>query len=257
MGCRRAHVALSAGSACQVASATTALMQPVRTAITTMTSASAIRQRRNGAYLYDFSIVEAFAEASTEIANLPVSLFVDYANNGDAGQFDTGISAGLRLGKAKKAGSWELTYAYQDLEADAVLGLLTDSDFAVVAPTPRDISSRRPMRSPTRSRPSSAIQWPSGRTAMAWKTVASHMTTTPSSWTWSSSTTRPYHRQETIYNKQLCGSSLPRIKGHAAATNGIHLMVPSTGPNANADWSIHPPMPYREGSHCSPPASRA
>ncbi len=85
----------------------------------------------DGTYLYDYSIVEGFAEASTEVANLPVSLFVDYANNRDAGQFDTGISAGLKLGKAKKAtGSWELAYAYQDLEADAVLGLLADSDFA-------------------------------------------------------------------------------------------------------------------------------
>lgn len=83
-----------------------------------------------GTYRYDFAITEIFAEAKTDITDLPVSLFVDYANNGDAGQFDTGISAGLTLGKAKKTGSWEVGYVYQDLEADAVLGLLTDSDFA-------------------------------------------------------------------------------------------------------------------------------
>jgi hypothetical protein len=81
-------------------------------------------------YLYDFQIVEAFAEASFDVAGLPTALFVDYVNNGDADRFDTGYAAGVRFGKAKKTGSWELGYAYQDLEADAVLGLLTESDFA-------------------------------------------------------------------------------------------------------------------------------
>jgi len=43
---------------------------------------------------------------------------------------DTGYAVGLTVGKAKKQGSWQAGYLWQDLEADAVLGLLTDSDFA-------------------------------------------------------------------------------------------------------------------------------
>ena len=37
---------------------------------------------------------------------------------------------GAKLGKAKGRGTWQAAYQYQDLEKDAVLGLLSDSDFA-------------------------------------------------------------------------------------------------------------------------------
>jgi hypothetical protein len=81
-------------------------------------------------YLYDYRMVEAFAELGFGLAGLPASLLVDWVRNSDAGESDTGFSAGLTLGAAKKRGQWEAGYIYQDLEADAVLGLLTDSDFA-------------------------------------------------------------------------------------------------------------------------------
>ena len=83
----------------------------------------------NGNYLFDFNEVELFAELSLEVADMPLSLFADYVNNTDADQFDTGIAIGAKLGKASAPRSWELGWIYQDLEADAVLGLLTDSDF--------------------------------------------------------------------------------------------------------------------------------
>ena len=44
-------------------------------------------------------------------------------------EFDTGWATGFKIGKAKKPGSWDFGYIWQDLEADAALGLLTDSDF--------------------------------------------------------------------------------------------------------------------------------
>lgn len=81
-------------------------------------------------YLHDYRLVEAFAELGFGVAGLPASLFVDWVRNSDADEFDTGFAAGLTLGEAKKQGQWEAGYIYQDLEADAVLGLLTDSDFA-------------------------------------------------------------------------------------------------------------------------------
>ena len=49
--------------------------------------------------------------------------------NDDADDLDTGYLAGFKLGKAKSKGSWQFQYQYEDLEADATLGAITDSDF--------------------------------------------------------------------------------------------------------------------------------
>ena len=35
----------------------------------------------------------------------------------------------MRVGKAKKTGSWEFRYNYRSIEADAVPGIFADSDF--------------------------------------------------------------------------------------------------------------------------------
>ncbi|HZX23211.1 MAG TPA: putative porin [Woeseiaceae bacterium] len=84
----------------------------------------------DGSYLYDFRLVEFAAEYATRFADLPVALFADYVRNLDAGDYDTGWAVGGALGKASAPGSWRVRYNYQDREADSVLGLLTDSDFA-------------------------------------------------------------------------------------------------------------------------------
>ncbi|MDH5275750.1 MAG: putative porin [Gammaproteobacteria bacterium] len=80
-------------------------------------------------YLYDYQELELFADLGFKLAGLPLSIFADYVNNSDADDFDTGWAAGLLAGAAKAKGTWEASYAYQDLEADAVFGALTDSDF--------------------------------------------------------------------------------------------------------------------------------
>ncbi len=80
-------------------------------------------------YLFDYQLLELFADVGFKLAGLPMSVFADYVNNSDADEFDTGWAAGLLVGSAKAKGTWEASYAYQDLEADAVLALLTDSDF--------------------------------------------------------------------------------------------------------------------------------
>jgi len=48
--------------------------------------------------------------------------------NQNAEEYDTGYIVGVKLGKAKA--TWQVAYQYEDLEKDAVLGLLSDSDFA-------------------------------------------------------------------------------------------------------------------------------
>ena len=80
-------------------------------------------------YRYDYLMAEVFAEASFEIGGTPVTIFGDFVNNGDASDNDTGWMAGGRIGQAKDRGQWQFTYYYADKEADALLGLVTDSDF--------------------------------------------------------------------------------------------------------------------------------
>ncbi len=54
-----------------------------------------------------------------------LTLFADYVQNQGADDDDTGYA----LGTTYKISKWQLGYTYQDLEADAVLGTYTDSDF--------------------------------------------------------------------------------------------------------------------------------
>ena len=80
-------------------------------------------------YLNDFEEVEIFAQLATSVGDMPLSIFADYVKNNAADDLDTGWAAGFTLGSANTHNAWELGYVYQDLEADAVFGLTTDSDF--------------------------------------------------------------------------------------------------------------------------------
>ena len=82
-----------------------------------------------GQYLYDFQVYNIFADATFTVADLPLSVFGDFIKNDDADEFDTGYLLGAQLGKADKQGSWQIKYYYEDIESNATLGLLTNSDF--------------------------------------------------------------------------------------------------------------------------------
>ncbi|NNF67808.1 MAG: hypothetical protein HKM98_09905 [Gammaproteobacteria bacterium] len=82
-----------------------------------------------GNYAFDFEILEVFAELSTRLGNMPFSVFADWARNGAAGPQDTAMSVGAKFGKASAPNSWEFGYTYKDVEADALVGSFTDSDF--------------------------------------------------------------------------------------------------------------------------------
>jgi len=83
----------------------------------------------NGDFLYDYNEVQAFVELATRFGEMPLSFFADYVQNTEAPTNDTGWAIGGKLGKVSEPGDWEASIAYQDLEADAVLALYTDSDF--------------------------------------------------------------------------------------------------------------------------------
>jgi hypothetical protein len=82
----------------------------------------------NKAWKTEFLPVVPFAKLDLDVAGLPVALFVQQVTNVDADEEDQGFSAGLSLGKAKDPKSWEIGYSYAELEKDAVVGFLTDSD---------------------------------------------------------------------------------------------------------------------------------
>jgi len=84
----------------------------------------------DGVYEFNYEMVEVGADLAMNMFGMPFDLFVNYVQNQDADDYDTGYLVGAKLGKAKAKGSWQFAYQYQDLEADAVLGLLSDSDFA-------------------------------------------------------------------------------------------------------------------------------
>jgi hypothetical protein len=79
----------------------------------------------SGAFLYDFEEAELFAEYYFSLGELELSLFGDFVQNQDANTEDTGWVLGTTFGTVP----WELGYSFQDLEADAVFGTFTDSDY--------------------------------------------------------------------------------------------------------------------------------
>jgi hypothetical protein len=82
-----------------------------------------------GQYLNDFNLTEVFAELGLTAGERPVTLFADYVVNGEASDQDTGFAVGASVGQVVKQGDWRFGWLYQDLEADAVIGTFTDSDF--------------------------------------------------------------------------------------------------------------------------------
>lgn len=80
-------------------------------------------------FMSDFALVEFFAVLGFEAGDLPVTVFTDVVTNQDADEHERAYMYGVKLGKTKKPGSWELKYNYREVQADAVMGALTDSDF--------------------------------------------------------------------------------------------------------------------------------
>lgn len=81
-------------------------------------------------YEYDYTVYNASLALGLTAFDMPLSLYADYVNNTDADELNTGYLAGVRLGKVKKKGDWQIQYQYEDLDANATLGVITNSDFA-------------------------------------------------------------------------------------------------------------------------------
>lgn len=81
----------------------------------------------NKVYAYEYQLVEPFVSLTANTP-VPVTVFANYVRNTEPDDDNTGYGTGVKLGKAKDPGSFELSYLYKKVEKDATLGLLTDSD---------------------------------------------------------------------------------------------------------------------------------
>ncbi|MCP4677227.1 MAG: hypothetical protein GY854_17265 [Deltaproteobacteria bacterium] len=83
----------------------------------------------NLTYAGDFNEVNAFGEIGGKIVHLPWAVFADWATNIGADDDNTGWLIGASLGKCKESLDFQVRYIYREVEKDAVVALLTDSDF--------------------------------------------------------------------------------------------------------------------------------
>jgi hypothetical protein len=79
-----------------------------------------------GNYLSGFRLVELFAEYKTKLNDMPLTVYADVVRNSDA---SNGEDLGWSVGATLSAGKMQYGYAWLDIEADAVVGTFSDSNF--------------------------------------------------------------------------------------------------------------------------------
>lgn len=82
-----------------------------------------------GNFLYDYDIVEVSAEYLMVVKGWPVSVYGVWATNTAVAIQDTAFAVGVRVGIIDAPGKMQFSYTWHDTDADAVMGIFTDSDF--------------------------------------------------------------------------------------------------------------------------------
>jgi hypothetical protein len=80
-------------------------------------------------YDFDYNLLGAFAEFGGKVGGLPWAVFADFVQNTAVSDNGAGWLLGASLGKCRKALDVCGRYIYKLVEADAVVGIYTDSDF--------------------------------------------------------------------------------------------------------------------------------
>jgi hypothetical protein len=83
----------------------------------------------DGNFIYDYDIVEISTEYVTVIGDWPFSAYGVWAQNTAVDIQDTAFAVGVKVGVVDAPGQMQFSYAWYDTEADAVMGIFTDSDF--------------------------------------------------------------------------------------------------------------------------------
>lgn len=82
-----------------------------------------------GVYLNNYNLLNAGVAFNFSGWIQPITLFYEHVQNQLVDKNNTGWTLGVNVGQIKRHGDWGLRYSYKDLEADAVVGAFTDSDF--------------------------------------------------------------------------------------------------------------------------------
>ena len=80
-------------------------------------------------YQVDYQILEGFTEVHWTMFDMPFIAYAQFLGNMATKDDDNAFQFGAKVNKCKNPGSWQLLYYWQRLEADAVLGALTNGDF--------------------------------------------------------------------------------------------------------------------------------
>jgi hypothetical protein len=83
----------------------------------------------NGNFIYDYDILEISTEYTTVLLDWPITFFGVWAQNTAVDVQDTAYAVGVKVGLISTPGNVQFSYVWHDTEADAVMGIFTDSDF--------------------------------------------------------------------------------------------------------------------------------
>ena len=83
----------------------------------------------DGNFIYDYDILEISTEYAVDLYDWPVLVYGVWAQNTAVDIQDTAVAVGFTIGLVEESGNIQFSYAWYDTEADAVMGIFTDSDF--------------------------------------------------------------------------------------------------------------------------------
>ncbi|MBD3286448.1 hypothetical protein GF338_08930 [candidate division WOR-3 bacterium] len=99
---------------------------------TTINIDTTITQEPSGGYAYGYDVLQPSFKLGLKLGDFPISLYGDlvYNINSEVSEDNMGYMFGIKLGKAKKPGSFEVSANYGALQADCSNATFVDSDFA-------------------------------------------------------------------------------------------------------------------------------
>lgn len=82
----------------------------------------------SGAYANEYNLTVGDAEISTTVGEVPVAVYYERATNSEGGDYKAASNVGVNIGKLKDPGSWLVRLDTREVEKDAIIGVLADSD---------------------------------------------------------------------------------------------------------------------------------
>lgn len=85
----------------------------------------------NSVYASQYHEWEGLVEIGAPIptTEIPLKIYGNYVNNAAVSQYGNGYQAGIQLNELRDKNSFMFSYAYRELQADATMGAMTDSDW--------------------------------------------------------------------------------------------------------------------------------